>query len=1203
MGFTDAQKKAIKTHDCNVLVSAAAGSGKTTVLVERIINRLLDENDPIDVDRMLVLTFTNAAASQMRDKIAGELEKRAKECPDNAHLARQTLLVHNAQISTFHTFCQEIIRNHFYEIGVEPGLRVVDEGEGKLMRADALINVLERSYESEDDDFYNLVESFATGKNDKILERVIENIYKYSQAQPRPEEWLSKCEDFYDIKNADDLKGKSWFLEYIESIKSSAADRRDACIRLLELCDIEGGPAKYRPTLEYDYDILSSIASAGNYEQLFTAACAYEKKNLDRITAKDGVDAYIKEYVKNERGSLAKYIEGLSKELSIPLEEKVADIRSSLPLVKEFIRLTGEFSAEYAKAKEEASVIDFNDMEHMAIRILENPDGVTAGEYRDRFVEIYVDEYQDSNLTQEEIVNAISRPEGESGGNVFMVGDVKQSIYRFRMARPDLFLSKYNSYLHSPGKNENMRIDFSHNFRSRPEVLNSANEIFEKIMVKEIGGIEYDDAASLHYGGVYEDYPGEGYRSELILGVREEGVSEAETEARLIGDRIKEIVGKLDIRDSITGGFKKADYSDIVILLRGMKGRDTVYKEVLESMGIPSYVTCSGGYFSAGEVETLLSFLQVIDNPLNDIPLATTLRSFFGGFNDEELGIVRAGSKNEYLYHSLKDYAAGYEKGEMPEKYNNRELYNKCYKILQTIAYYRDETKRKSVYEIVNEIISGEYGDYVRLGANGVKAEANLNMLLTKAEDFGKISYKGLFHFLRYIDSIRKYEVDYSEAGVSDETDNVVRIMTIHKSKGLEFPVVFLSAMTKNRNTKDETADVLIEADCGLGIEVTDPVKRTKKPTLIKTYIKRKLKKENLAEEIRIMYVALTRAQEKLIMVGAVKDPAKEYYENTTTLDACNSYLDLMVYTKNKTGRLKETDVIEKNFSDIIMSAVAGTLDDADRLGALAKIAQKCINTPNMAELHLSDELSSLYFRYPYEGQGPTHFKLSVSDLKKQSYEDAIEKESEDDFADKALTAELYTKKDGDNAGAFYGTAFHRMLELWDYSVSFEREDSLTDAEASEFYDSMLQKGRIDKMQLEAVKIEEITSFIKSDLGRRMAKSNAKGRLFREQPFVLGIDAKDVERMQSGADGSVLLQIPEDENMMLVQGIIDAYWVEDDGIVILDYKTDRVKSKEELIKRYHVQLDYYEKALFRLTDLPVKEKIIYSARLHEEISV
>lgn len=1201
MSYTDAQIKAIETHNRNVLVSAAAGSGKTTVLVERIINRLLDESDPIDVDRMLVLTFTNATAAQMRDKIAAALEKMAEDNPGNTHLARQAMLVQNAQISTFHSFCQEIIRNHFYEIGADPSMRTLDEGEGKLMRADALSRVLEDAYESENDNFRILVESLATGKGDKVLETNIEKIYRYAQAQPRPDEWLLACRDFYDVENADDLKGKSWFKDYIDSIKKTALKRSEICLKLLNLCDLADGPHKYRPMIENDYQTLCEMANADDYERLCAVLNAYQKQKLGRITEKDGVDEYIRQYVQSSRTGLTKFIENAARDISNSLDDKAKDMKASLPLIKELVRLTTEYNLEYTKAKEEAGVIDFNDMEHMAIRILENPDGITAGEYRERFVEIYVDEYQDSNLTQEEIIKLVSRGDGDIDGNVFMVGDVKQSIYRFRMARPDLFLAKYNSFLTEDRDTANMRIDLSHNFRSRQEVLNSVNEIFEQIMVRDIGGIEYDDAARLNYGGLYGDDPSDEYRTELILGIKDEDVSDAETEAQIIGDRIKRIVGVLDVKDSITGGMRKAKYSDIVILLRSLNGRDTVYKDVLESIDVPAYVATSTGYFGAIEVETLLTFLKVIDNPLNDIPLATTMRSFFGGFSDEELGVLRVGSKNEYLYNSIKAYITRFEEERAETGGEDSKLYNKCCEMLSQIDYYREQTKRKSVYEIVREIIDGEYGDYVRLGTNGVRAQANLNMLLTKAEAFGKMSYKGLFHFLRYIDLIKRYEVDFGDAEISDESDDVVRIMTIHKSKGLEFPVVFVSGISKTRNTTDENGALIAEADGGLGIDVVDLDKRTKRQTMLKTYIKGKLETENLAEEIRILYVALTRAKEKLIMVSSIEDAAKDFYEKDISLDMCASYLDMIVYTKSKLGKLKETDVIEMNLTDIIDGAVSASLEAEDRRMNLLKLAGILEKTSDLGESDTPDLPESLYFNYPYEGKSPAFFKLSVSDLKKQSYEDALDAKENDISGDDAMTAELFMDSNATNSGTHYGTAFHRMLELWDYSISFEREEEITCDEVSAFFADMAKKGRIDIKQLESVKTAEIVSFIKSDLGKRMAKANENGKLFREQPFVLGIDANDVAKMQSTEDGSLLLQIPDDENMMLVQGIIDAYWVEEDGIVILDYKTDRVQSKEELVNRYHVQLDYYEKALLRLTDLPVKKKIIYSARLHEII--
>ena len=1189
MGFTDNQLKAIESRGRDILVSAAAGSGKTTVLVERIIRSIMSEDSPVDIDRMLVLTFTKAAAGQMKDKILEAIEKKIAEDPSNAHLVKQSLLIQNAQISTFHGFCQEIIRNHFYEIDADPQLRVADEGEVKLMQADAVKKVLEEAYEEASEEFINVAESYTSSKNDSALEDMILGIYTLSQAQPEPEEWLKLCEKSYDAGTSEELKGLKWFKEYESELKNIAIDATSIISRAISLTDLDGGPLKYRPMLEDDLNYAQSVANARDYDEIALLCKVHEKMTLGKIGKNDEVDDELKEKAKKLRGDFYRIMEKVEKAAARYLDKEAESMMKVAPSAREIIRLVRNFTETFSQLKLDAGVIDFNDMEHLAIRILKASDGATAASYREKFVQIYVDEYQDSNLTQEEIISLISRKTADHGGNVFMVGDVKQSIYRFRMARPDLFLHKYEDFSISDALPESvmqgLRIDLSDNFRSRREVLSSANEIFSCIMNKSIGGIEYDDAASLHYGNTYASGDEKTYRSELILAATPEEMTKAEAEACAIGTRINQLVGTMEVVDDTTKKMRKLRFSDIVILLRSMTGRDSVYRDVLTSMGIQAYVTTGVGYFAAKEIDTLLNLLSVIDNPLQDIPLAAVLRSDICSFSDEDLALIKlAGKDCVYLFDAMRHVSeegscdpdamktdeGGDKSGRIPL---NDDLIRKTAGFLSRLEDYRIKSEYMSVYEILKDVIDGEYGNIAKCSPNGSQAWANLNMLLKKAEDFGKLSYKGLFHFLRYIDQIRKYEVDYGEAGITDESDDNVRIMTIHKSKGLEFPVVFVSGLSKSRNTRDEQAEVITDPDLGLGLNSVDLNLRLKKSTLLRDYMIMRLKKENLAEEIRVLYVALTRAKEKLIMVASEGNYPGKFYEGSKPLSMCDSYIDMISNAYHMKGGLKNTDILEMGDQDFVLTEVGRQID---RKAAISRIDELLRNgKKNKIADGFNDRLS---FVYSHEGEFAKYSKMSVSELKKESMTETM--------PDETMAVEAYVPdfireaEDAPGAGTFYGTAFHRMAELWDYKISFGREDEVTEEEISGYFDTMLKKGRIDKIQLEAVKTRELLAFLKSPVSRRMAAADAGGMLFREQPFTLGV-------------------MP---GPMLVQGIIDAYWIEDGKIVILDYKTDRVSTGQQLVDRYHVQLEYYEEALSRLLELPVKERIIYSTRLREAVN-
>ena len=1207
MGYTDNQIRAMEEPVSNILVSAAAGSGKTSVLVGRIINEITREKDPVDIDRLLVMTFTKSAAAEMKERILRAIHELQRKDRSNTHLNRQAALIHNAQISTIHGFCLNVIRNHFVRIDLSPDFRPVDEAEGKLLEADVLADLLEEAYEEADPGFLAMCEHVASGKSDSGLEDAILKLHSFAISSPDVEGWFQTCLKIYEEADSKTFSNHPLLSRQLADHKRMLNDILPAAKAAQHDCAIPGGAFMYLDAVTGDLETIESLIAAKDYESFRRIVLEYRpiplgraKKNDPPVIpeAKDNVKI-IRDHCKTELVKLKDYYAQTPEQMAVTMSSCREDVRW-------LITLTRRFHEGLQEKKKQKSLIDFNDMEHLCLKILtENPE--IAAEYRDHYAEIYVDEYQDSNYIQEAIIRAIAND------NVFNVGDVKQSIYRFRMARPDLFLEKYKAF--GAGK-DGLRIDLQENFRSRKEVIDAVNEVFERIMIKELGGISYDKSASLKYGAdcydetpvikktgnvpeasnyvnqndennpvinagygnVTEGSPTAGgvdrtgptpYVAEFVGIVHDDEIHYKELEAAWIGNRILELIeSKLPVYDKQEKTFRPVRYSDIVILLRTTAGWDNCFCNTIGAMGIPIHAASSTGYFNAPEVVTLTSFLRVIDNPLQDIPLASVLLSTIGGFSNEEMAIVRAANKKVRLYQSLCDFR------DNATDTVNTGVIEKTAKFLDLLAYYRDKASRTSVYDILEEIIDGDYGRQVLASSAGQKGYANCNMLLQKALDYGKTSYKGLFQFVRYMEYLKKHEIDYGEANLSDEHDNTVRLMTIHKSKGLEFPVVFLSGMSKGMNFRDSGGNLVLDPELGIGIPAIDSSRRTRMQTVLKTSISAKQRMESLAEEIRVLYVAMTRAREKLIMTSVIKKERNPLIGAAHVLRA-DSFLKLLAAAADDDGLFRHISVRITNVSDLIKERMreelkAGLRKD-ELLGDL-----KGLTPPDE---DLADRLS---FRYDFDPDD-TYGKVSVTELKKRSMELEAQEEYEDGERPERIVHEevvnplipaFIRKGEKIVTPTMHGTAFHRMLEIWDYS----REGSRASVEA--YFDHVRKIKRIEEDLLSTLRPDEIADFLATDLAGRMKAAAGRGELYREQPFVILVGKN-----------------------LLVQGIIDAFFVEDGQIVIVDYKTDRVPDLETLAKRYHVQLQYYGEALNRLLHLPVKEKLLYSATLRTTIPV
>lgn len=1237
--WTPAQKSAIDTRDCNVLVSAAAGSGKTAVLVERIISMITDPDKNIDIDRLVVVTFTKAAAAQMKDKIRKALDSMLDENPGDVNLLRQITLLNNAQITTIDSFCLWIIRNHFPEVNLDPGFRIMDEGEKKLIENDVLEDVLEEFYAEADEEFFNLVDAFGMGRDDSGLVSITDKIYRFSRSNPWIDEWFDECMLVYDDETYDNPAIK----ELYDSIKNALLDYRDKYNRLVDICSEPAGPAAYTGALQSDLLGINEMINSQDFGELGRKIRTFSFEALSR--KKDaGADPDIKEYVKGQRKLFKDYIGRLNDKIFLKEDDGIfEDMQGAGIQIRTLLKVAKVYAKRVSEVKREKGIIDFNDMEHLALSILvKKEDGKlvyteTADKLANRFEEILIDEYQDSNQLQEVILNAVSktRLSGENN-NIYMVGDVKQSIYKFRLACPELFIEKYDTYGET---GDNVRIELQKNFRSRENVLECANDVFSHIMNKNFSGIGYDETVRLNAGFPYPEYSDSNYGDEankstdviLISSENEEEATTRELEADRLAKLIEGIVSSgVNVYDADENIYRPAEYRDIVILTRSVTGWADTFADALMDRGIPAYTDSSTGYFSVREIQVILSMLTIVDNPVQEISLAAAMMSYFGGFTAAELGMVRKlgrehADKNTHnnLYEHLKAVAVLGGADNIQET-DVKQLSGKCALFLAKLTEYRDKSSVEPLYDLCWEMIydSGYY-DYVGTMPAGAQRQANLNVLLERAAGYGKSSYSGLFNFLRYIERLKKFDEDFAEGAASLDNENLVRIMSIHKSKGLEFPIVILAGAHKSINFMDATAPVLVDQNLGIAVDYVDLERRTKTPTIIKGAMARRIVRESIAEEERLLYVAMTRAREKLIITGVVKDADKtldkyraksEELATDGTLSYADSeniknYLDMIMPVC-----LMDSDKLKGSFK-VMVDAVEDSEADADETGNSfetgnvtdidAVKAGEALDGNNEAGYPSLDELPE----YVPADNASGRMKLTVSQLKAMQAEDNSEENAYmDDSVKEAFEKEAYDEQAADNgnrdgqtdsetiaepsnsiipkfisgeevqlAANERGSAYHRVMECLDYSVSVNLDGVKADI------NRMLETGKMNELQVKSVNPWDINTFVQSDTGRRVANAVNCGSVRREQPFVFEYEGQ------------------------LIQGIIDLYFEEDGEFVLVDYKTDRVMKGEagekELVRRYAIQLDYYAKALTQLTGKKVKEKIIYSFALGKGLSV
>ena len=1257
MTWTDDQRKVIELRDRNILVSAAAGSGKTAVLVERIIKIITDKEHPVDIDRLLIVTFTNAAAAEMRERIGNALENALKEQPDDEHLQRQLSLLHNAQITTIDSFCLYVIRNHFHEIDLEPNFRIGDEGELKLLKEDVLAKVLLKNYEESAPEFLAFVDGYASGRNDAALSGMILQLYEFSRSYPWPKKWLKSIVEIYECAGVEEFQKTKWVGELVSYVKELVNSYKMLAEKAIKICDEPDGPAKYRTAFEDDIRQFDNICQTENFSELSDAFRKISRADKGRITKKDNVDAEKKDLASAFRDSYFSSQGGIiklqEKFFNKTVEQQIKELNEMAPAVKELVNLTIDFIDAFAERKREDGVIDFNDMEHFALSILtdENEDGEVipskvAEELREYYQEIMTDEYQDSNYVQELILTSIAGDPVQAP-YMFMVGDVKQSIYGFRLARPELFMNKYNSYSLEEGTKEH-RIDLKQNFRSRDCVLESSNAVFEKIMKPCLGGVEYDEAARLVPGRVYEKTDKRTAEKTSIILIdkkadNDDGMMDKELEAAAIGNKIIDMVqGENPLYVWGKQGYHRVTYSDIVILLRSVHGWTEPFLETLSDMGIPVSAGTKAGFYESIEILTMTNLLRIIDNPRQDIPLVSVLRSVFVGLSDDELAVIAVMPRTLDFWDAMKLYIKTVNGEEGTEKYTAdivldekeaEKLAEKLEKFIDKLNNYRELAKELPVDKIIQNIYDEtDFYDIMSAMPAGEKRAANLDILLGQARDYAANGHHGIFKFTHFVENIKKASLDIGEASVNNDSMNAVRIMTMHKSKGLQFPVVFVSGLGKSVNLMEANDRVIINSDYGVGTDYVNLELMYTEKSIFNNFLRSRIKVNALAEEVRMLYVAMTRAEEKLFLTGVSanilqgnmgsrgegKKKITTWKEKGQNLEfsgllSLTKHIDMVMAAIADRPVFKECIEElepEKNYGandelfELEVVSVNNIVSVSKENRELAK--QKEIELVNWDADKTYDEEMRDYisqneeFSYKYKDELGIPVKASVSELKRLAMEKLDEFNAGDVENNPVMENEVlllgdldiprpdFMKKEEVKTGAARGTLYHLVME----HIPYERLDKNFDFEV--FIKELVQDGYMTDEDASALDVKKFEWFAKSSLCGRMRAAAVSGELKREQPFMIGIPANEVYSEKS-----------DSEELIMIQGIIDAFFYEGDDIVLVDYKTDFVMKgqEEKLAERYKTQLDYYARALESVTGKKVNEKLIYSFSLGKIIEV
>ncbi|QKS71191.1 helicase-exonuclease AddAB subunit AddA [Paenalkalicoccus suaedae] len=1176
--WTDDQWLAISARDTNILVAAAAGSGKTAVLVERIVS-MVEEPQTVDIDELLVVTFTNAAAAEMKARIGAALDKRLANSPGSLHLRRQLNLLQKASISTLHSFCMELLRKHYYELNIDPAFRMLDQTEAQLIQEEVLEELTEHYYGT-DESFFAVVDQYSGDRSDDRIKSLISRLYSYSMANANPKEWLQQIAKTYeDVPDTPDKA--EWVKIAVTQAKEEMKDARNVLQKGLDMIQYDEGFAKYQDTLEAEFSQATRLLEAESFSQFTEYARQVTFGRMPTIPKKLEVDPELKEKVKQLRDAAKKAVTDVTTPFQLDPAFVLDEMLEMAPSIRVLMESVIEFGQRYAEAKREKQALDFHDLEHFALDLLrENGEpSAVAKSYQRKLKEILVDEYQDTNLVQETILQLLT-----NGSNMFMVGDVKQSIYRFRLAEPKLFLSKYKRFTYT-GSGEGLKIDLSKNFRSRREVLDTTNFIFEQIMDEKLGEMDYDDNASLKIGNMSYP-PSADMATELLLIEKDqdedsevEDLESAELEARAMAKKINELVqSRFPIFDKQTGATRPIKFRDIVVLMRSMPWADTMIEE-LKQADIPVYAELATGYFDAIEVRIMLSALKMIDNPYQDIPVASVLRSPMFSFDEEELSAIRLMDKQRAFYEAV-----------LLTSKEESALGDKVQRFLTLLETWRDESRSLSVAELIWRIYEDTYYmDYVGGMPGGKQRQANLRALYDRARAYEETSFRGLFRFLRFIERMQERGDDLGKAKAIGEQEDVVRMMTIHKSKGLEFPVVFVAGLNKQFNMMDLRTDYLLHKEMGFATRRIDTEQRVSYPTLYLDVVKELSKRELLAEEMRILYVALTRAEEKLILLATVsnkEDMVDQWSQNVSedlllpniVRSKAKGFLDwvgpalvrhsaigasefqLQMEARIELQSFKRQDL---TFETPKKEEKSDMIEKVQQLQALAGF--KDVNDAIKQELE---------WQYAYQTSTEHRAKQSVTELKA-----ALMDESSDDQFIRAFEPTFYERPSFEASTGFSqaekGTIVHTVMQ----HISLQPE-KIEDEIAM-----LVAKELLTVEEAATVNVANIRVFLESDLAQRMREAVW---MERELAFTYGVPASTIY-----SDFS-----QETEEEVFVQGIVDCVFEDASGkLVLLDYKTDQVPTDVDsdvfFLSRYQFQLDIYTKALEESFGREIDETYLY----------
>jgi len=1179
--WTENQKMAIDAPVGNILVTAAAGSGKTAVMVERILKRVLDK-DGVDIDKILVVTYTNAAASEIKERIQLGIMKKLEENPNDERLSRQLLLIDNAKICTIHSLCLDIIKKYFYKIDLDPSFRIGDTLEINDIKEKAINEVFEKYYDMEDEVFLNLVDEFCAGKKtDNALVDAVSKIYNFSKSMTNPKKWLNNS-----LKMYEDFEFSKHHQIVLDNIKNDLECARILCNNSISLCN-KNNEQSCMKVLISDLDLITELIDNCNLlSNIYEKVCSIKFSVFSSSYKKEMSDFILKK-VELNRDEIKKIIKKIALKITVTEKDFKQDSEKMSIKVGKLCEIAATIDDVFSQKKKEKNLIDFSDFEHFALKVLQDENECKTEEAKTLssvIEEIYVDEYQDCNHIQDRIFYLLSNCDKDNP-NIFMVGDVKQSIYKFRDAAPMLFLDKMNSYTQYDGGSGYSKISLSKNFRSRKEILNATNFIFKQIMSEHVGEVEYDDYLIENQNEEYKTTCDEflsvdvailsDISSDTIIDEDDEILENAQCEAHYVAQKINELVkSKVLIYDKSIKQKRPISYKDIVVLLRSTKEKASVYEEIFKKLSIPTFSDSSNSFFSSVEIKTILNYIKIVVNPIDDINLVSVLRSGIFMFTDDELLKIRLEERFDYFYYALIKYVQN----------NEDYLANKINKFLRITNFLKDESKYLATDEFIWQLLkTTDYLKYISTLSDSKEKKLNIRLLINKASQFESTDYKGIFNFTKFVDDIISRNNDTDAAKIVSENDDLVRIMSIHKSKGLEFPVVFLAGCGKKINFTDERTKVLCHKELGIGIDYVDYKNRFSYTPVVKKSIVDKLHLETLSEEQRVLYVALTRAREKLYICGIQKN-IKTTIEKYSALlqnwhldklpiqitSGATSYFDWIIPSIMRHPNCfdlydAETDIALIDSENSVIKCNIIPIDNYKKIED---------DTYDAKEIIIPDKPSCLYeeverkMSYIYE-KTPSYLPTNVTVTELKKVLESSDKEYH--YYQKEFVSTPSFKNN--NSGAKHGTLIHTVLQYIDFK-------KCTDVNLiHRQIENIVACNTISADDINSIDITMIERFITSKLGKSICESE---KVYKEFPFKIEENASDI-----------FYDVNNDDKL-IVQGVIDLFYYDSFGkLVLVDYKTDKLTEKE-IKEKYSVQLLMYAKALKKITGDDVDKIHIYS---------